>query len=144
MQEEVCDRVVVDAGQIAEAVEDRREEEPRQEERLQQVLDVAVERVERRDGEREARDDAREQRPERDREPDGVARLGICQRLRTITTPSITAKLTRFVPTIESGTSCRRKRTPMRFAFSSRLRDAACDAVAKNTQAGRPQRRKSQ
>jgi hypothetical protein len=32
----------------------------------------------------------------------------------------------------------------MRFAFSRRLRDAACDAVAKNTHAGRPQRRKSQ
>ena len=57
----------------------------------------------------------------------------------------MTAKLTRFVPTIESGTSCRGKRTlRMRFAFSSRLREAACAAVAKKTRAGRPQRRKSQ
>jgi hypothetical protein len=32
----------------------------------------------------------------------------------------------------------------MRLAFSSRLRDAACDAVAKKTHAGRPQRRNSQ
>ena len=62
-----------------------------------------------------------------------------------MTTPSITAKRTRFVPTIESGTSWRGNRTlRMRFAFSSRLRDAACDAVAKNTQAGRPHSRKSQ
>ena len=62
-----------------------------------------------------------------------------------MTTPSITAKLTRFVPTIESGTSCRGKRTlRMRFAFSRRLRDAACDAVAKNTHAGSPHSRKSQ
>jgi hypothetical protein len=57
----------------------------------------------------------------------------------------MTANETRFVPTIESGTSWRGKRTlRMRFAFSRRLRDAACDAVAKNTHAGRPQRRKSQ
>ena len=76
MQEEVRGRVLVDAGKVVEAVQDRREEEPRQEQRLQEVLDVAVERVERRDREREAGDDAREERAERDREPDRVARLG--------------------------------------------------------------------
>jgi hypothetical protein len=32
----------------------------------------------------------------------------------------------------------------MRFAFSSRLREAACAVVAKKTQAGSPQRRNSQ
>jgi hypothetical protein len=66
-------------------------------------------------------------------------------RLRTTTTPSITANETRFVPTMESGTSCRGNLTlRMRLAFSSRLRDAACEAVAKKTQAGSPHRRKSQ
>ena len=62
MQEEVGDRIVVHTRKVAEAVQDRREEEPRQEERLQKVLDVAVERVERGDPEREAGDDAREER----------------------------------------------------------------------------------
>ncbi len=46
MQEEVRGRVLVDAGEIVEAVEDRCEEEPRQEKRLQEVLDVAIERIE--------------------------------------------------------------------------------------------------
>ena len=76
MEEELERRVVVDAGELVEAVEDRRQEEPGQEERLQEVLDVAVEGVQRRDGEREAGDDAREERTEREREPDRVARLG--------------------------------------------------------------------
>ena len=68
---------------------------------------------------------------------------GMRNRLRTTTTTSITAKPTRWVATIESGTSWRGKRTlRMRFAFSSRLRDDACAAVAKKTQAGRPQSRK--
>ena len=62
-----------------------------------------------------------------------------------MTTPSITAKLTRFVPTMESGTSWRGKRTlRMRFAFSTRLRADPCMVVAKKTQAGSPQSRKSQ
>ena len=128
MEREVGERVLAHAGKLVEAVQDRREEEPRQEQRRKEVLDVAVERVQRGDREREPGDDAREERSEREREPDRRARLGQLPRLRDDTTPSMTAKLTRFVPTIDSGTSCRGKRTlRMRFAFSSRLRDDACD-----------------
>ena len=146
VEEEVRSRVLVDPGEIAEAVQDRREEEPRQEQRLEQVLDVAVESVQRRDGEREAGDDAGEERAERDREPDRVARLReLPQAQRRSRRPASRRNETRFVPTIDSGTSWRGNRTlRMRFAFSSRLRDAACDAVAKNTQAGSPHSRKSQ
>ena len=51
-------RMVLDAGDVLERVEHRREEEPRQQQRRDEVLDVAVERVQRRDGEREAGDEA--------------------------------------------------------------------------------------
>ena len=62
-----------------------------------------------------------------------------------MTIASITAKPTSCVATIESGTSWRGKRTlRIRFAFSSRLRAADWTEVAKNTQTGRPQSRKSQ
>ena len=62
-----------------------------------------------------------------------------------MTTPSITTKATSCVPTTASGTSWRGKRTfRMRFAFSTRLRDDDWSEVAKNTQAGKPQSRKSQ
>ncbi|MBA3788193.1 MAG: hypothetical protein H0X21_05800 [Actinobacteria bacterium] len=57
----------------------------------------------------------------------------------------MTTKLTSWVATVESGTSWRGKRTlRIRFAFSSRLRDAACNEVAKKTQTGSPASRKSQ
>ena len=61
MEEEVRCRILVDPGELIEAVQDRREEEPRQQERLEKVLDVAVERVQRGDGKRKAGDDAREE-----------------------------------------------------------------------------------
>ena len=126
MEEEGRRRVLVDPGEVAEAVQDRREEEPRQEQRLEQVLDVAVESVQGRDSEREAGDDACEECPEGDGEPDRVARLGQLPQAQDDTTASITANETRFVPTIESGTSWRGNRTlRMRLAFSRRLRDAA-------------------
>ena len=67
-------RVVLDARDALERVEHRRQEEPGQQQRGDEVLDVAVERVERGDGEREPRDEADDERGERNREPDGVAR----------------------------------------------------------------------
>ncbi len=63
----------------------------------------------------------------------------------TSTMPVITANATSCVATIESGTSCRGKRTlRIRLAFSSRLRADDCTDVAKNTHGGRPQSRNSQ
>ena len=57
----------------------------------------------------------------------------------------MTTKPTSWVATIESGTSWRGKRTlRMRFAFSTRLRDADWSDVAKKTHAGRPASRNSQ
>ena len=62
-----------------------------------------------------------------------------------MTIASITAKPTSCVATIESGTSWRGKRTfRIRFAFSSRLREADWSEVAKKTHTGRPASRKSQ
>ena len=63
----------------------------------------------------------------------------------TSTIAVITAKATSCVATIESGTSCRGKRTlRIRLAFSSRLRADDCSDVEKKTQGGSPQSRNSQ
>src|SRR6266540_1269419 len=67
------DRVVVE---LRERVEDRRQEEPRQEQGPNQVLDVAEEDVQRRDRQHEARGEADEERRERQCEPLRSARAG--------------------------------------------------------------------
>ena len=64
---------------------------------------------------------------------------------RASTIAVIAAKATTSVATTESGTSWRGKRTlRMIGAFSTRLREPPWIEVAKKTQGGRPQRRKSQ
>jgi hypothetical protein len=68
--------VVADGRDALERVEDGREEEPGQQERRDEVLDVAVEGVERGDREREAGHEADGEQRERQRQPDGVAGLG--------------------------------------------------------------------
>ena len=54
--------VRIGAGEVVEAVEDRREEEERQQQRRDDELDVAVDRVRRRDGERQPGDEQRRSR----------------------------------------------------------------------------------
>ncbi len=75
MDRELGRRVVRDPRELVEAVQDRGEEEPRQQQSRQQVLDVPEERVQRGDRERHPGDDAGEERPQRKREPHGIARL---------------------------------------------------------------------
>ena len=67
--------VVADARDALERVEHRREEEPGQQESRDEMLDIAVEGVERGDRQREPRDEADDECGERNREPDGVASL---------------------------------------------------------------------
>ena len=66
----------VGAGQVVELVEDRREEEPRQEQGRHDELDVAEDGVERREREREARDEDDDHGRDGDRSPGDVAALG--------------------------------------------------------------------
>ena len=109
------------------------------------MLDVPVDRVQRRDREREPGDEADGERRQREREPGRVARRGHVDEAEHETIASITANATSWVATIESGTSWRGKRTlRIRFAFSSRLRAADWSDVAKKTHGGRPESRNSQ
>ena len=109
--------------QAVEAVEDGREEEERQEQRRDDELDVAVDRVRGGDREREPGDEQDDQRPDRNREPRRRRESGSTISASTITMAGMTTKATSWVATIESGTSCRGKRTlRIRLAFSSRLR----------------------
>ena len=63
-------------GEIVEAVQDRRQEEERQEKCCHDELDIPVDRVRRCDGERQARDEQDDHGADRDREPRGRARIG--------------------------------------------------------------------
>ena len=141
MEREVGDRVLVDPRQLVEAVEHGREEEPGQEQRRDEVLDVAVEGVQRGERERDPGDDAAKSAPSGIASQTVARASGSQKRLSTMTTASITANATRFVATTESGTSCRGKRTlRMRFAFSSRLRDDACSGSREEHPGGKRRR----
>ncbi len=70
------ERVLAEARNVVQRVEHRSEEEPRQEQRRDEVLDVPVERVQRRNRERDPGDEADGERRERDREPDRATCLG--------------------------------------------------------------------
>ena len=131
------------AGQVVDRVQDRRQEEPRQEQRADEVLDVAEDDRRARDGERDRRR-ADEDRGERDRDPLGRRTRGRNGEVEREHDANMTTNATRFVATDESGTSWRGKRVlRISAAASSRLFEAAWSELAKKTQSTSPVSRKS-
>jgi len=88
-----------------ERIEDRGEEEPRDEQRSDDELDVAEEHVERRDRERKAADERDEQHGERHREQLRRAHIRQGDEVHDEHSTSIAQKLTRCAATTDSGTS---------------------------------------
>ena len=128
------------AGEVFEPVEDRRQEEPRQERRRDQVLDVAEEDVRARDDQREPGDERDHERPRAAARARNASRVsGITIVFATTSTTSIATNATSCVATTDNGTSCRGKRTFLiSAALSSSDRDAVVSDDEKKSQTVRP------
>ena len=126
-------------GQAADAPEDRREEEPRQQRRGEDVLDVPQQHVQAGDEQRQPGDESEEDDAERHRSPDDERAAGTNTSETTIRIAIITPNVTACVATIDRATSCRGKRT---FLISSPLSiiDRAADwsDTEKKSQQARP------
>ena len=134
------------AGRAVERVEHRRQEEPRQEQRLDDELDVAEDDVERRHRQRRARRrSATSGTASSGRDPEGVARLRDDARSRTISTASITPKVTSCVRDDRERHELAREAhlaDEVR-VVEHRPRAAFCSDVAKNIQTTSPESRNS-